>query len=36
VQETITHVYTAHIFQHELDHLNGIMYFDRQTEPGAK
>ncbi len=36
VQETITHVYTAHIFQHELDHLNGIMFFDRQTEPGTK
>ena len=33
VQETITHAYTAHIFQHELDHLNGIMFFDRQTEP---
>jgi len=32
VQERITHQYTAHIFQHEIDHLNGIMYFDRQVE----
>lgn len=36
IQETITHAYTAHIFQHELDHLNGIMFFDRQTEPSTK
>jgi len=28
VRELITHQYTAHIFQHEIDHLNGIMYFD--------
>jgi peptide deformylase len=32
VQERINHQYTAHIFQHEIDHLNGIMYFDRQVE----
>ncbi|MDD3687091.1 MAG: peptide deformylase [Bacteroidales bacterium] len=30
--ERINHQYTAHIFQHEIDHLNGIMYFDRQVE----
>lgn len=28
-REKISHQYTAHIFQHEIDHLNGIMYFDR-------
>ncbi|MDD2635312.1 MAG: peptide deformylase [Bacteroidales bacterium] len=32
VQERITQQYTAHIFQHEIDHLNGLMYFDRQIE----
>lgn len=32
VIERINHQYTAHIFQHEIDHLNGIMYFDRQVE----
>ncbi len=32
VKERITQQYTAHIFQHEIDHLNGIMYFDRQVE----
>ena len=32
VKERITDQYTAHIFQHEIDHLNGIMYFDRQVE----
>ncbi len=32
VQERITHQFTAHIFQHEIDHLNGIMFFDRQIE----
>ncbi len=32
VQERITHQYTAHIFQHEIDHLNGVLYFDRQIE----
>jgi len=32
VHERITHQYTAHIFQHEIDHLNGIMFFDRQVE----
>lgn len=31
VQERINHQYTAHIFQHEIDHLNGIMFFDRQV-----
>lgn len=28
-QEKITHQFTAHIFQHEIDHLDGIIYFDR-------
>lgn len=32
VQETITDAFTAHIFQHEIDHLNGIMYMDRDTQ----
>lgn len=32
VVERINQQYTAHIFQHEIDHLNGIMYFDRQVE----
>lgn len=32
VQERVTHQFTAHIFQHEIDHLNGVMYFDRQEE----
>ena len=32
VHERIDHQYTAHIFQHEIDHLNGIMFFDRQVE----
>ncbi len=29
-KEIITHDYTAHIFQHEIDHLDGIMFFDLQ------
>lgn len=29
VLERINHQYTAHIFQHEIDHLDGIMFFDR-------
>ncbi len=29
-KEIITHEYTAHIFQHEIDHLDGIMFFDLQ------
>jgi peptide deformylase len=33
VTERINHEYTAHIFQHEIDHLDTIMYFDH---PGAK
>lgn len=28
-QERISHQYTAHIFQHEIDHLNGMVYLDR-------
>jgi peptide deformylase len=32
VTEKITHQYTAHIFQHEIDHLNGIVWFDRTTQ----
>ncbi|MCK9611495.1 MAG: peptide deformylase [Bacteroidales bacterium] len=27
--ERITQKYTAHIFQHEIDHLNGIVFLDR-------
>lgn len=27
--ERIVHEYTAHIFQHEIDHLNGIVFLDR-------
>lgn len=27
--ERINHQYTAHIFQHEIDHLNGIVWLDR-------
>jgi peptide deformylase len=27
--ERISHEYTAHIFQHEIDHLNGILFIDR-------
>ena len=27
--EKITHQYTAHIFQHEIDHLDGIVWLDR-------
>lgn len=29
VRERINHQFTAHIFQHEIDHLEAIMYFDR-------
>jgi len=29
VNEKITQWFTAHIFQHEIDHLEGIMFFDR-------
>lgn len=36
VQERISHALTAHIFQHEIDHLNGIMFFDRQDNPNDK
>ncbi len=32
VLERINQQYTAHIFQHEIDHLDGIMFFDRQVE----
>lgn len=32
VVETISHAYTAHIFQHEIDHLDGIMFMDRDTQ----
>lgn len=28
VQEKVTQWFTAHIFQHEIDHLNGVMFFD--------
>ncbi|MEI6124257.1 MAG: peptide deformylase [Bacteroidota bacterium] len=30
--EHISQAYTAHIFQHEIDHLNGIVYVDRMTQ----
>lgn len=32
VEERITQWLTAHIFQHEIDHLNGIMFFDRYVK----
>jgi len=32
VIERINHQYTAHIFQHEIDHLNAVMFFDRQVD----
>jgi peptide deformylase len=31
-KETITDVLTAHIFQHEIDHLNGIIWKNRQEK----
>lgn len=31
--EHISHEYTAHIFQHEIDHLNGFVFLDRNIEP---
>jgi len=31
--ERITHEYTAHIFQHEIDHLNGMVFLDRNVQP---
>ena len=34
-EEKINQQYTAHIFQHEIDHLNAIMFFDRQVEENA-
>ena len=34
VTERITQEYTAHIFQHEIDHLYGIVYLDRMVEQG--
>jgi len=34
-KEKIKHQYTAHIFQHEIDHLDGIMFFDRQQKEKA-
>ena len=34
-EEKIDHQYTAHIFQHEIDHLNAVMFFDRQKENDA-
>jgi peptide deformylase len=32
VTEKITHEYTAHIFQHEIDHLEGIVWLDRVNQ----
>ena len=34
-EEKISQQYTAHIFQHEIDHLNAVMFFDRQVEENA-
>jgi len=31
--ERVTHEYTAHIFQHEIDHLNGYVFLDRDELP---
>lgn len=31
--ERISHEYTAHIFQHEIDHLNGMVFLDRNAQP---
>ncbi|MDX9933290.1 MAG: peptide deformylase [Bacteroidales bacterium] len=31
--ERISHEYTAHIFQHEIDHLNGFVFLDRAELP---
>ncbi len=36
VTEKITHEYTAHIFQHEIDHLNGIVWLDRVNQTKQK
>jgi peptide deformylase len=32
VQETISDANTSHVFQHEYDHLDGIMFMDRNTQ----
>ncbi|NLA24361.1 MAG: peptide deformylase, partial [Bacteroidales bacterium] len=34
VSERINHEYTAHIFQHEVDHLDGIIWTDRKPIQG--
>lgn len=34
--ERIDHEYTAHIFQHEIDHLNGIVFLDRLIQERQK
>ncbi|HBG71192.1 MAG: hypothetical protein A2W93_12380 [Bacteroidetes bacterium GWF2_43_63] len=31
--ERITHQYTSHIFQHEIDHLDGVVFLDRTELP---
>ncbi len=36
VTEKITNKYTAHIFQHEIDHLDGIMFLDRLAKKNQK
>lgn len=36
VNEKIVHEYTAHIFQHEIDHIDGIVYLDRVAKKGKK
>lgn len=33
LQEKIKHEFTAHIFQHEIDHLSGIVWLDRKSAP---
>lgn len=36
VTEKITNQYTAHIFQHEIDHLDGIVFLDRLAKKNEK
>ena len=36
VREKIIHQQTAHIFEHEIDHLDGIVFLDRLAKSGNK
>lgn len=36
INEKISHQLTAHIFQHEIDHLEGILFIDRAGEKAMK